>query len=64
MQSSSAGDQLMRGRSQLTARLATGRGRAYGSRMTTAAKFVWVLIAVMLVLTLLGALSAALISPA
>jgi hypothetical protein len=32
--------------------------------MTTAAKFVWILIAVMLVLALLSALSLALITPA
>ena len=32
-------------------------------RMTPAAKFVWIVIAVVLVLALLGALAAALISP-
>lgn len=46
------------------ARLACGCGRAYRVRMTTPAKFVWILIAVMLMLWLLGALASTLISPA
>jgi hypothetical protein len=45
------------------ARLASGCGRAYRVRMTTAAKFVWILIALMLMLSLLGALASTLISP-
>jgi hypothetical protein len=37
--------------------------RAYRVRMTTAAKLVWIVIAVVLVLALLNALALALISP-
>ena len=44
--------------------LAPGDARRTVSRMTTAAKLVWILIAVMLVFALLGALSLVLIRPA
>jgi hypothetical protein len=46
-----------------TLRLPSGCGRAYRVRMTTAAKAVWIVIAVVLVLALLNALALALISP-
>jgi hypothetical protein len=45
-------------------RLASGCSRAYRVRMTTAAKVMWIVIAVILVLALLSALSLALIRPA
>lgn len=44
--------------------LASGDGQLTVSLMTTAAKLVWILIAVMLVFALLGALSLVLIRPA
>jgi hypothetical protein len=44
-------------------RLASGCARAYRVRMTTAAKLVWIVLAVLLVWALLGALALALISP-
>jgi hypothetical protein len=48
---------------RIRVRLPSGRTRAYRLHMTRAARLVWIVIAVMLVLALLNAVALALISP-